>query len=367
LSLQLMMTDTANPTNALPLIQDLTRQELRDWMATYDLPAYRADQAYIWLYQRRVAGFDEMANLGKPAKATLGSQFRIGHLEPAEALRSSDGSIKYRFALEDGRSIESVLMEHTDHHTVCVSSQVGCAMGCDFCQTAKMGFVRNLTPGEIVMQVLAAWRDLPEGGNLRNIVFMGMGEPFHNYANVMRALEIFTDEHGFNFSQRRITVSTSGLLPQIRKFGQERVKANLAVSLNGVTDEVRTQLMPVNRTYNLQRLVEACKAYPLESRKRITFEYILMKGVTDSIADAKQLIRLLHGLKFKVNLIPYNEAPGSQYQRPDWEDVRAFQQHLLDRGVVATLRISKGQDVQGACGQLIVGQSKARAAETVPA
>jgi 23S rRNA (adenine2503-C2)-methyltransferase len=361
------MSDSISPSNPIPLIQDVTRQELREWMVSQDLPAYRADQVYTWLYQRRVAGFGEMANLGKPAKFALGAHFRIGRLEPAEALHSKDGSIKYRFVLEDGRSIESVLMEHADHHTVCVSSQVGCAMGCDFCQTAKMGLVRNLTPGEIVMQVLAARCDLPDGGNLRNIVFMGMGEPFHNYANVMRALEIFTDEYGFNFSQRRITVSTSGLLPQIRKFGQERVKANLAVSLNGVTDEVRTQLMPVNRTYNLQRLVEACKAYPLASHRRITFEYILMKGVTDSVDDAKRLIRLLHGLKFKVNLIPYNEAPGSKYQRPDWEDVRAFQQHLLGRGVVATLRISKGQDVQGACGQLIVSKSTARPAEALPA
>ena len=361
------MSTSVFPTHPLPLIQDWTRQELRDWMVSQELPAYRADQAYTWLYQRRASGFEEMANLGKPAKAALAAHFRVGCLEPAEALHSKDGSIKYRFALEDGRSIESVLMEHTDHHTVCVSSQVGCALGCDFCQTAKMGLVRNLGPGEIVMQVLAAWRDLPEGGNLRNLVFMGMGEPFHNYANVMRALEIFTDEHGFNFSQRRITVSTSGLLPQIHKFGQERIKANLAVSLNGVTDAVRSQLMPINRTYNLQRLVAACKAYPLESRKRITFEYILIKGVTDAIDDARQLIRLLHGLKFKVNLIPYNESPGSKYQRPDWESVRAFQQHLLDRGVVATLRISKGQDVQGACGQLIVGQSVPSTTEALPA
>ena len=224
-------------------------------------------------------------------------------------------------------------------------------MGCSFCVTGKMGLIRNLSAGEIVEQVLEARRDatrLP----LRKIVFMGMGEPFHNYDQVMAALEILTDEYGFNFSQRRVTVSTSGLVPQIRRFGQERVKANLAISLNGSSDTVRGRLMPVNKRYNLAQLVQVCQEFPLEARKRITFEYILLKGITDSIDDAKALIRLLHGVKFKINLIPFNTAPDSEYQRSDWEQIQRFQRYLLDRGVVATLRISKGQDIQGACGQL---------------
>ena len=186
---------------------------------------------------------------------------------------------------------------------------------------------------------------------------MGMGEPFHNYQNVLRALEIFTDVHGFNYSHRRITVSTSGLIPKIRRFGKEQIKANLAVSLNGVNDSVRSALMPVNKAYNLEKLVQACREYPLESRKRITFEYILIRNLTDSLEDAKGLIRLLHGVKFKVNLIPFNETPGGPYQRPEWPSIDAFQQYLLDRGVLATLRISKGQDIAGACGQLVVQEA----------
>ena len=183
-------------------------------------------------------------------------------------------------------------------------------MGCSFCVTGKMGLIRNLSAGEIVEQVVEARRDAT-GLPLRNIVFMGMGEPFHNYDQVMTALEILTDEYGFNFSQRRVTVSTSGLVPQIRRFGQERVKANLAISLNGSSDTVRGRLMPVNKRYNLAQLVQVCQEFPLEARKRITFEYILLKGITDSIDDAKALIRLLHGVKFKINLIPFNAAPVS--------------------------------------------------------
>ncbi len=353
------------PATPPVLLQERTRLELRQWMEAHGFPAYRADQVFTWLYQKRVTSFEGMSNLGKATQQALAAEFELGTLETGDAFRSQDGSIKYRFVLRDGRSIETVLMPHTDHFTVCISSQVGCAMGCDFCMTGTMGLIRNLSVAEIVMQIQTAWEGLPEGEVIRNIVFMGMGEPFHNYDNVMRALEIFTDEHGFNLSQRRITVSTSGLLPAIRKFGQERVKANLAVSLNGVTDQVRSQLMPVNRAYNLEKLVAACKEYPLESRKRITFEYILMKGVTDSLEDAKALIKLLHGLKFKVNLIPFNESPSSKYKKPDWEQVRAFQQYLLDRGVVATVRISKGQDIQGACGQLVV--QKSTPADPVPA
>ena len=340
-------------------IKNWTRSELRTWMDLQSenhqkIRAFRADQVFAWLYHHKVDDFDDMPNIGKVTRKLLKEHFYIDSIQSAEARKSKDGSIKYRLTLKDDHHIETVLMPHTDHFTVCVSSQVGCGMGCDFCMTGTMGLTRNLETSEIINQVLHAWKDLPEGEIIRNIVFMGMGEPFHNYKNVMQALEILTDEHGFNFSQRRITVSTSGLLPKIRRFGQEAIKPNLAVSLNGVNDQVRSQLMPVNNAYNLEKLVGVCRDFPLESRKRITFEYILMRDLTDSIEDAKGLIRLLHGIKFKVHLIPYNSAPVSKYQAPKPEKVRAFQQYLLDHGVVATLRISKGQDIQGACGQLVV-------------
>ena len=347
------------PAHAKTDIRNWTRLELRQWLAEQSeedpkIQPYRADQVFYWLYKRLVQDFSEMANIGKATRTLLETHFRIGRLGREQVQRSRDGSLKYRLMLEDKKFVETVLMPHADHHTVCISSQVGCGMGCDFCMTGKMGLIRNLEVSEIVNQVLEARQDLPEGAKLRNIVFMGMGEPFHNYKNVMRALEIFTDDHGFNYSQRRITVSTSGLIPKIRRFGKEEIKANLAVSLNSVNDSVRSALMPVNKAYNLEQLVEACREYPLESHKRITFEYILIRDLTDSLEDARGLIRLLHGVKFKVNLIPFNETPGSHYQRPDWPRVEAFQQYLLDRGVLVTLRISKGQDISGACGQLVV-------------
>jgi 23S rRNA (adenine2503-C2)-methyltransferase len=207
--------------------------------------------------------------------------------------------------------------------------------------------------GEIVQQVVEASRDLPEGAFIRNIVFMGMGEPLHNYENLVRAIESLSEDFGFGFSSRHLTVSTSGLVPAIRRFIREGVRANLAVSLNAVTDEVRSRLMPVNRRWNIAALMDACREFPQDSRARITFEYVLIDGVNDSLADARQLVRVLHGVKAKVNLIPYNAPPGLPYQRPDMARVREFQEALLSRGLLATVRISRGQDVQGACGQLI--------------
>lgn len=340
-------------------IKNWTRQNLREWMdekskSVSKVQAFRADQVFYWLYQQRVESFAKMLNIGSETRKLLTEHFRISSLVKSDSLKSQDGSVKYRLQLEDNQSIEAVFMPHTSHNTVCVSSQVGCGMGCDFCMTGTMGLVRNLTTAEIIDQVLAVWQDLQEEQNLRNIVFMGMGEPFHNYKNLLQALEILTDEHGFNFSQRRITVSTSGLLPKIRRFGKEKIKANLAISLNGVTDEVRSKLMPINNAYNLEKLIGVCREFPLESRRRITFEYILIRDLTDSIADARGLIRLLHGLKFKVNLIPFNSTTAGKYLAPYPEQARKFQKYLLDHGVVAPLRISKGQDIQGACGQLVV-------------
>ena len=341
-------------------IKNWTRKNLSDWfknneISSSSVKSFRADQVFNWLYQKRVESFDQMLNIGQGTRKLLEDHFYISSLKVADNLHSSDGSIKFRILLDDGNSIESVFLPHKNHNTICISSQAGCAMGCDFCMTAKMGLIRNLDPSEIINQIFTVVKELPEEKKIRNIVFMGMGEPFHNYNNLMQALEILTDEHGFNFSHRRITVSTSGLLPKIRRFGLEKIKANLAVSLNGVTNEVRTKLMPVNKAYNLEKLIKACSEFPLESRKRITFEYILIQDLTDSIQDAKSLIRMLHGMKFKINLIPYNSTPGDKYNAPSPEQSRMFQKYLLDHQIIAPLRISKGQDIQGACGQLVVG------------
>lgn len=339
--------------DTLKNIKDFTLEELQEWFTLHEEKSFRARQIFHWLYQKRADDFDQITNISPALKQKLRQHFFISHLNRVQQVQSADGSIKYAFELHDGKRVESVLMPHRNHYTVCVSSQVGCAMGCNFCMTAQMGLIRNLTVGEIIDQILEMWKDLPENEGIRNVVFMGMGEPFHNYNNLIRTLAILLSDVGFNFSSRRVTVSTSGLVPQIIRFGQESVKANLAISLNGVTDAVRTELMPINKAYDLQKLIAGCQSYPLAARKRITFEYILIRDVTDALADAKRLIKLLHGLKFKINLIPYNESPGNKYQRPAWEHIQAFQQYLFEHGVTATLRISKGQDIQGACGQLI--------------
>ncbi len=334
-------------------IKDFTLEALTAWFVKQNEKPFRAKQIFNWLYQKKVDDFSEMLNMSKMLRDKLSKHFFISSLQRYQRSHSKDGTIKYVFELKDKQRIEAVLMAHRDHYTVCVSSQVGCAMGCDFCMTAQMGLVRNLTPGEIIDQILEIWKDVPENEGIRNVVFMGMGEPFHNYQNLINTLKIMLADVGFNFSSRRITVSTSGLVPQIVQFGQEDVRANLAISLNGVNDTIRTQLMPINKTYNLQKLIASCQNYPLESRKRITFEYILIKELTDALEDAKQLIKILHGLKFKINLIPYNESPGSKYKSPSSDQIQIFQRYLLDHGATATLRISRGKDIQGACGQLI--------------
>lgn len=345
-------------------IKNYTLADLTRWMEEHGEKPFRARQVFQWLYQRRARGFEEMTDIAKPLRARLAEHFAIGGLEQDACVPSSDGSRKFAFRLEDGKRIESVLMPNATHYTLCISTQVGCAMGCDFCMTARMGLERNLTTGEIVQQVVECAREIEDGKILRNVVFMGMGEPFHNYDNLVRAIAILNEDFGFGLSWRRMTVSTSGLVPAIRRFGQERVRANLAISLNATTDEVRNRLMPVNRRWNIAQLLAACREFPQDSRYRLTFEYILIRGVTDSLVDARRLVRLLHGLKCKVNLIPYNAGPDSPYQAPPLEHVREFQETLLNKGLLATVRISKAQDIAGACGQLITDlrQPRRRAA-----
>ena len=355
-------------------IRDFTLRELEAWMAREGERPYRARQVFQWLYQRRASRFEDMTSISKPMRAKLAERLRMGELARAAVRVSADGSTKYALRLDDGPQVEAVLMPGESHTTLCVSTQVGCAMGCDFCMTARMGLIRNLTSGEIVQQVVEAARDLPEGAFIRNIVFMGMGEPLHNYEQLVRAIEILSEDFGFGFSARRLTVSTSGLVPGIRRFIREGIRANLAVSLNAVNDELRDRIMPVNRRWNLAALLAACAELPKESRIRITFEYVMLEGVNDSLADARDMVRLLHGLKCKVNLIPYNPPPGLPYRRPELERVREFQEVLLGKGLLATVRVSRGQDIQAACGQLIAGDREpggrfahARPAPSVPA
>ncbi len=336
----------------------LTETELKNWVADKGHKSFRANQLFQWVYQHKIEDWLQMNNLAKSFRSLVADSFSLERISIENSVTAPDGTIKFLQRLEDGHQIETVILKHEHHETVCISTQVGCAMNCKFCLTATMGLIRDLSAGEIVDQVLNVTTFLPEKRQARNIVFMGMGEPFHNYENTLKALSILQSTHGLNYSSRRVTVSTSGLIPEIIRFGQEEVKANLAISLNGVTQEARKALMPVSKRYSLERLIEACKAYPQEKRQRITFEYILLSGLTDSLESAKKLVSLLHGIKSKVNLIPYNESKDLEFKSPAINKVKAFQKYLLDHGVIATQRVSRGQGISAACGQLAIKENK---------
>lgn len=309
---------------------------------------FRARQIFRWMYRQGVSDFAQMTDLSKEFRQLLQERAYVSHLQPEMVETSRDGTRKYLLRLSDGQTIESVRIPMDEGRTtLCISSQVGCAMQCEFCLTGTFGLMRNLTPAEIVNQVCAAQLD----GPVNNIVFMGMGEPLHNLDNVVTALRILYAEDGLSFSPRRVTLSTCGLVPEMAELGR-RIRVNLAVSLNATTDQVREQLMPINRRYPLAQLMAACRAIPLQPRQRITFEYIVIRDVNDSMADAKRLVKLLHGIKAKINLIPFNEHEGSAWKSPTDEAMEAFQSYLLNRNIVAIRRSSKGADISAACGQL---------------
>jgi 23S rRNA (adenine2503-C2)-methyltransferase len=339
-------------------ITGLTFAQLSAELAALGKEKYRSEQVFFWLYRKRVATFAEMTNVSKEVRALLEEKFYIPR-PPKVSFQVSkeDNARKTLFRLNDNRTIETVLMPIKDRLTQCVSSQVGCAMACSFCNTGDMGLMRNLKTHEIVDQILEVAREYPPeivakfGERITNIVYMGMGEPMHNLQNVLDSIDILTHPHGFNISHRKITVSTSGLVPQMLELGK-RSKVNLAVSLNATTDELRDQIMPVNRRYNLKALLDGCRQYELGPGRRITFEYVLLKGLNDSKNDAQRIIKLLAGIPAKVNLIPFNPHPASPYKRPELPEVMAFQKYLLDRNVMTTIRISKGPDILAACGQL---------------
>ncbi len=329
-------------------LKNLSPDELVAFLAGLGKEKFRAGQLLRWIYQRGVADFAGMTDLAKAFRDELAERAYISEFVTEAVETSSDGTRKYLFRLADGQTVESVLIPmEGDRATLCISTQVGCAMQCAFCLTGTFGLQRNLEASEIVNQVCAVARD----SDIDNIVMMGMGEPLHNLDNVVRALQILYADEGFGYSARKVTLSTAGLVPEILELGQ-RIKVNLAVSLNATTDEVRDRLMPINRRYPLRVLMDACKRFPLAPRQRITFEYILISGVNDSMADARRLVKLLHGIKAKVNLIAYNEHPASEFKAPDAASIRIFQTYLLDRNIVAVRRASKGQDISAACGQL---------------
>jgi len=329
-------------------LKNFTLDEMTAFLSDLGKERFRARQIMRWIYQRGANSFSEMTDLSKDLRRELEERATISAFEPEVVETSEDGTQKYLFRLVDGQTVETVRIPMEGQRaTLCISTQVGCAMQCAFCLTGTFGLVRNLEASEIVNQVCYAMKEAP----VNNIVLMGMGEPLHNLDNVVRALQILYADDGFGFGARKVTLSTSGLVPEMIELGK-RIRVGLAISLNATTDAVRNELMPVNRRYPLAELMAACRRYPLQPRERITFEYILINGVNDTLADARRLVKLLHGIKAKVNLIPFNEHEGSAFRAPHPKDIEAFQTYLLSRDIVSIRRASKGRDISAACGQL---------------
>lgn len=339
-------------------IASLPLDALTEYVVSLGEKAFRAKQLYRWIHQRGATTFDEMTDLSKAFRATLAGKAKLVGVTKDLEQRSIDGTIKYRWKTHDGKLIESVYMPSPERKTLCVSTQVGCAMGCRFCATATLGLLRNLTPAEIVAQVHAVNREVRVNEQLdktlrplTNLVFMGMGEPLNNFENLKQALQILESEDGPNFSSRHITVSTVGLVPMIERFGAE-TDVKLAISLNASSDEVRDRIMPVNKKWKIAELMDACRKFPLRQGRRITFEYVLMNGVNDTDEDAHRLAKLLQGVPAKVNLIQYNENPGLGFHTTVDNRAERFRD-LLDRaGVAAFIRANRGRDIAAACGQL---------------
>jgi len=316
-------------------------------------PRFRARQIYRALYRERQLDLMQISTLPLELRRELASTYSVGIPSVERRFESQDGTRRYLLALEDGKTVEAVWMPEEKRQTICISTQVGCAVGCRFCMTALLGFERNLSAGEIVGQVLAAAADngLPVGGERLNVVMMGQGEPLLNLPNVVKATRILTDPAGCGISPRRITLSTSGIVPKIQELGHQDVRPKLAISLNASTEEMRRELMPITRKYHLKDLMEACRAYPLRPWERLTFEYVLLKGVNDSDADARRVVKLLANLKCKVNLIALNPGPEIPFDTPEEERVLAFQR-IVSRAVPCFIRKPRGRDVYAACGQL---------------
>jgi len=329
-------------------LKNLTLPALEQFLQGKGKERFRATQIFKWIYQHDAGSFEEMSNISKQLRTELAEIAEISNLKAEVVEEGSDGTRKYLFTLANGNAVESVLIPIEGRNTLCISSQVGCAMACEFCLTGTFRLTRNLSTAEIVNQIMAVRRDL----EIRNIVLMGMGEPLHNLDNVIPAIQIMIDGNGLQLSNRRVTVSTCGLVPEMERLGREVPNVNLAVSLNATTDELRSRIMPVNRRYPLKELLRACKNFPLPGRRKITFEYVLLGGVNDSLEDAKRLLRLISDIPNKVNLIPFNEFEGSTFRAPTQVAIDAFHKYLIDRHVTVITRDSRGSDISAACGQL---------------
>ena len=340
--------------DAPPDLAELDPDELERTLSRLGVEPFHGRQIYRWVYRRGLEAFDGMTDLSRPLRDTLGRVLAFSTPRIAACRHADDGTRKFAFALADGRRIESVFIPDTPAMTLCVSTQVGCAMGCRFCLTGRMGLARHLTAGEIAGQVRVLARELGLQDRRFNVVLMGMGEPLHNYAATMKALRMLAAPSGLALSPRRVTLSTVGLTAGLARLADEPWIPNLAVSLHATTDAVRHALVPTSRTQRLADLVAACRRFPLKHRDRITFEYVLLDGVNDTAADAGRLGALLRGLRAKVNLIPLNAAPGIPFTRPPDRRVDRFARSLAARGMTVSVRKSRGRDIRAACGQLIV-------------
>jgi len=334
--------------------KDLDLEETRAWVGKIGLETYRAEQIRRWIFVHQAESFEDMTSLAKELRNYLRSSSTISRLEIIKTEISRDGTRKFLFGLEDGHRIESVLIPERGHYTACISSQVGCAMGCKFCLTARQGLARNLKSSEIVNQVIRIRQSMDQPDKLTNIVLMGMGEPLANYEAVAKAVKNIIYPDALNFSRRRVTLSTCGLVPEIERLGRE-LPINLAVSLNAADDRTRSLLMPINRKYPLKRLLDALMHFPLTKGRRITFEYLLIKDINDRLGDATNLAGLLKKIRAKINLIPFNSYNGSPFEAPDEKRIRAFQDELIGKNYTVMIRKSKGADISAACGQLRTG------------
>jgi len=344
-------------------ISELEPADLEAALGELGVERFHSRQIYRWIYRRGVSDFAQMTDLSLGLRQQLAHRFVLGTPTVQKRQRSADGTEKFLLRLEDGQLVESVFIPDTPRQTFCVSTQVGCAMRCAFCLTGKMDLARNLTAGEIVGQVRLLAHTLNLAEKSFNIVLMGMGEPLHNYDATMKGLRILTAKDGFALAPRRITLSTVGVPAGLTRLANEPVMPNLAVSLHAATNDLREQLVPVKRTYSLTDVIAACRQFPVARRRRITFEYVMLAGVNDSVRDATRLATLLRGIRAKINLIPLNEAPGIPFRRPSDAHVDRFARTLSHRGATVSVRKSRGRDIRAACGQLIVESGTASPAE----
>lgn len=362
------------PKTLKPNLIGLSRDQLRDALIEAGAPEkqikMRVSQLWGWLYQKGVSDTDLMTNLSKDFRAFLAENFRIARPEIVTRQVSVDGTRKYLLRIDGGHEVEAVYIPEEDRGTLCISSQVGCTLTCTFCHTGTQKLVRNLTPGEIVGQILVCRDDLGEWEHagreaadkrlLSNIVLMGMGEPLYNTDNVRDAMKIAMDHEGLSLSRRRITLSTSGVVPEIIRAGEE-IGCMLAISFHATTDEVRDKLVPINKKWNIEALLDACRNYPkLSNSERITFEYVMLKDVNDSNADAKRLVKLISGIPAKINLIPFNPWPNAPYERSDWDRIEEFAEIVNRAGYASPVRTPRGQDIMAACGQLKSATERAK-------